>query len=105
MATLPFKQILSHCESTEASTLVRPAQKLQGVFDMPPVFGQFHLALCFKVDGILGGFRNGLCAVCFQQLSRIAMDFDFSHGVTLSSSVRDCNYQSGTGTADFDTYQ
>jgi hypothetical protein len=67
----------------EASALVRPAHKLHGVFDVPPVFGQFHLALCFKFDGVLSGFRNGLRAVCFQQLSRIVMDFDFSHGVTL----------------------
>jgi hypothetical protein len=70
------------CEPA-ASTLVRPAHKLQGVFDMPPGSGQFHLALYFKVDGILGSFRNGLGAVCFQQLPRIVMDFDFSHGVTL----------------------
>jgi hypothetical protein len=68
-----------------ASALVRPAHKLHGVFDMPPVFGQFELALCFKFDGVLGGFRNGLRAVCFQQLSRIVMDFDFSHGVMLLS--------------------
>jgi len=45
----------------------------------------FHLALCFKVDGVLGSFRNGLGAVCFQQLTRIVMDFDFSHGVMLLS--------------------
>src|ERR1700693_1004123 len=27
----------------EASALVRPAHKLHSVFDVPPVFGQFHL--------------------------------------------------------------
>jgi len=68
-----------------ASALVRSAHKFHGVFDMPPVFGQFELALCFKFDGVLGGFRNSLRAVCFQQLSRIVMDFDFSHGVMLLS--------------------
>jgi hypothetical protein len=68
-----------------ALALVRPAHKLHGVFDMPPVFGQFHLALCFKVDGVLGSFRNGPGPVCFQQLTRIVMDFDFSHGVMLLS--------------------
>jgi hypothetical protein len=67
------------------SALVWPAHKLHGIFDMPPVSGQFHLALCFKVDGVPGSFRNGLGAVCFQQLSRIIMDFDFSHGVILLS--------------------
>src|SRR6266487_4603861 len=66
-----------------ASALVRPAHKLHGVFDMPPVFSQFHLALCFKVDGVLSGLRNCLGTVCFQQLPRIAVNFDFSHGVTL----------------------
>jgi hypothetical protein len=68
-----------------ASALVRPTHELQGVFDVPPGSGQFHLTLCFKVDGILGSFRNGLGAVCFQQLTRIVMDFDFSHGVMLLS--------------------
>jgi hypothetical protein len=67
------------------SALVRPAHKLHGVFDMSPVSGQFHLALCFKVDGVLGSFRNGPGAVCFQQLTRKGMDFDFSHGVMLLS--------------------
>jgi hypothetical protein len=68
-----------------ASALVRPTHELQGVFDVPPGSGQFHLALCFKVDGVPGSFRNGLGAVRFQQLSRIVMDFDFSHGVMLLS--------------------
>src|SRR5258707_15519095 len=68
-----------------ASALVRPTHELQGVFDMVPGSGQFHLALCFKVDGVLGSFCNGLGAVCFQQLTRIVMDFDFSHGVMLLS--------------------
>jgi hypothetical protein len=68
-----------------ASALVRPTHELQGVFDVPPGSGQFQLAFCFKVDGVLGSFRNGLGAVCFQQLSRIVMYFDFSHGVMLLS--------------------
>src|ERR1700722_3322751 len=68
-----------------ALALVRSAHKLHGVFDMPPVFGQFHFALCFEVDGVLGSFRNGFRAVCFQQLSRMVMDFDLSHGVMLLS--------------------
>jgi hypothetical protein len=68
-----------------ASALVRPTDELHGVFDMPPSSGQFHLAPCFKVDGVLGSFRNGPGAVRFQQLSRIVMDFDFSHGVMLLS--------------------
>src|SRR5258708_33095552 len=50
-----------------ASALVRPTYELQGVFDMPPGSGQFHLALCFKVDGVLGGFRNGPGAVCLDR--------------------------------------
>jgi hypothetical protein len=66
-----------------ASTLVRPAHELHGVFDMPPSTCQFRLAFCFEFDGILGGFRNGPRAMRFQQLPRIGMDFDFSHGVTL----------------------
>jgi hypothetical protein len=68
-----------------ASALVRPTHELQGVFDMPPGSGQFNLAFCFELDGVLGSFRNGLGAVCFQQLPRIDMDFDFSHGVMLLS--------------------
>src|SRR5436190_9098584 len=68
-----------------ASALVRPAHKLYGLFDMPPVFGQFHLAFCFKVDGVPSGLHNCLGTVCFQQLPRIVMDFDFSHGVMLLS--------------------
>jgi len=80
-------RIQAHLVTREpaALALVRPAHKLHGVFDMPPVFGQFHLALCFKVDGVLGSFRNGPGPVCFQQLTRLVMDFDFSHGVTLLS--------------------
>jgi hypothetical protein len=74
-----------------ASALVRPTHELHGIFDMPPGSGQFHLALYFKVDGIPGSFRNGLGAVCFQQLSRIVVDFDFSHGVMLLSSCATVN--------------
>jgi hypothetical protein len=84
MAALAFRHALSRA-SRQALALVRPAHKFHGVFDMPPVFGQFHLALCFKVDGFLGSFRNGLGPMCFQQLTRIGMDFDFSHGVMLLS--------------------
>jgi hypothetical protein len=87
------------------SALVRPAHKLHRGFDMSPVFGQFDLALCFKVDGVPGSFGNGLGAVCFQQLSRIVMDFDFSHGAMLLSFCRDRELQSGSGTVDVDTYQ
>src|SRR5882757_9845241 len=79
-----FRHTLSRA-SPAASALVRPAHELHGVFDMPPGSGQFRLALCFKLDGVLGSFRYGLGAVCFQQLSRIAVDFDFSHGVMLLS--------------------
>jgi hypothetical protein len=68
-----------------ASTLVRPAHDFHCVFDMPPRFGQLELALCFKIDGVLGSFRDGFCAVRFQELSRIIVDFDFSHGATLLS--------------------
>jgi hypothetical protein len=42
--------------------LVRPAHDFHGIFDMPPGSGQFHLAPSFKVNGILGGFGNGLRA-------------------------------------------
>src|SRR5713101_5054398 len=70
------------CEPA-ASALVRPAHKLHGVFDMPPVFGPFDLALLFEANGVLSGLRNCLGTVCFQQLPRIAVNFDFSHGVTL----------------------
>jgi hypothetical protein len=66
-----------------ASTLVRPAHQLHGIFDMPPSSSQLHFAFRFEFDGILGGFRNGSGAVGFQQLPRIGMDFDFSHGVIL----------------------
>jgi hypothetical protein len=66
-----------------ASALVRPAHNFHGVFDMPPGSGQFHLAPSFKVNGILGGFGNGLRAVRFQQLARVVMNFDFSHGAML----------------------
>jgi len=66
-----------------ASALMRPAHKLHGVFDMSPGFGQLDIALRFKLDGVLSGFRNGFGAVGFQQLPRIVVDFDFSHGVTL----------------------
>src|SRR5215475_1910834 len=68
-----------------ASALVRTAHQLHRVFDMPPGSGQFGLAFCFKLDGVLGSFRNGLGAMCFQQLPRIFVDFDFSHGVMLLS--------------------
>ncbi len=50
---------------------------------MPPVSGQFDLALFFALNGFLSGFGNGLGAVCLQQLTRIVVDFDFSHGVML----------------------
>jgi hypothetical protein len=63
--------------------LVRPSHQLYGVFDMPPSPGQLDLALRFEIDGVLGSFGNGFGAVGFQQLPRIAMDFDFSHGVIL----------------------
>jgi hypothetical protein len=82
MVALAFRHALSRA-SRQASALVRPAHELQGVFDMPPGSGQFHLALYFKVDSVLGSFRNGLGTVCFQQLPRKVMDFDFSHGVML----------------------
>jgi hypothetical protein len=68
-----------------ASALVRPAHELHGVFDMPPGSGQFDLAFCLEFDGVLGSFGNGLGAMCFQQLPRIVVDFDFSHGVILRS--------------------
>jgi hypothetical protein len=65
--------------------LVRPAHELHGVFDMPPGFGQFDIAFRLESYGVLNGFRNGFDAVCFEQLPRIVVDFDFSHGVTLLS--------------------
>jgi hypothetical protein len=68
-----------------ASALVGPAHELHGVFDMPPGSGQFDLAFCLEFDGVLGSFGNGLGAMCFQQLPRIVVDFDFSHGVMLLS--------------------
>src|SRR6202047_3098270 len=40
MAALAFRHALSRA-SRQALALVRPAHKLHGVFDMPPVFGQF----------------------------------------------------------------
>src|SRR5216684_1347822 len=70
------------CEPA-ASALVRPAHKLYGVFDMSPVLGQFEIALLFEANGFLSGLRNCPGTVCFQQLPRIVVDFDFSHGVTL----------------------
>src|SRR5690242_21683006 len=42
-----------------ASTLVRPAHDLHGVFNMAPSSGQLHLAVRFKLDGILGSLRYG----------------------------------------------
>jgi hypothetical protein len=66
-----------------ASTLVRPAHDLHGVFNMAPSSGQLHLAVRFKLDGILGSLRYGAGTVRFQQLPGIGMDFDFSHGVIL----------------------
>jgi hypothetical protein len=75
-----------------ASTLVRPAHKLHCVFDVPPGFGEFELALRFKVDRVPGSFCDGLGAVRFQQLSRIVVDFDFSHGVTLLSLRATVNF-------------
>jgi hypothetical protein len=41
--------------------------------------------MSFSDNGVLSGFRNGFSAVCFEQLPRIVVDFDFSHGVTLLS--------------------
>jgi hypothetical protein len=37
-----------------ASALVRPAHKLHGAFDTPPVFGQIDLALLFEANGVSG---------------------------------------------------
>jgi hypothetical protein len=68
-----------------ASALVRPAHQLHGVFDVPPGSGHFDVASSLKLDGILGGFCNGFGAMSFQQLPRVVMDFDFSHGVILLS--------------------
>src|SRR5882672_3396777 len=76
---------LCRARNPAASALVRPTHELHGVFDMPPCSGQFHLALRFEFDGVLGSFGNRLRAVRFQQLSRIFMDLDFSHGVMLLS--------------------
>jgi hypothetical protein len=47
--------------------------------------------VCFELDGVLGSFRNGLFrnglgAMCFQQLPRLRVDFDFSHVVMLLRS-------------------
>src|SRR6478672_4109152 len=55
------------------------------MLDMPPGSGQFDLAFCLEFDGVLGGFGDGLGAVCFQQLPRVVVDFDLSHGVILRS--------------------
>jgi hypothetical protein len=69
-------------EST-ASALVRPAHELQGRLDMSPGLGPFVFALHFEVNGLLGGFDHCVGTVCFQQLPRVVVDFDFSHGVML----------------------
>jgi len=69
--------------SYRASARVRPAHKLHCAFDTPPVFGQFDLALLFETNGVLSGLHNCLGTARFQQLPRIVVDFDFSHGVTL----------------------
>jgi hypothetical protein len=85
---LSFSRDQAACDGVvapAASALVRPAHEIHGVFDMPPGFGQLDLAFCLELDGVLGSFRNGLGAMCFQQLPRIIMDFDFSHGVMLLS--------------------
>jgi hypothetical protein len=68
-----------------ASACVRPAHQLQGRLDVPPGFGLFALALLFEGTSLLRGLGNGLVAVCFQQLPRVVLDFDFlhSHGVML----------------------
>src|SRR5437762_14227968 len=86
-ATRRLARILSaFCVQWRAiSALVPPAHYLHGVFDMPPGFGQFGLAFCLEFDGVLGCFRNGFGTMCFQQLPRIVVDFDFSHGVILLS--------------------
>src|SRR5262249_26352153 len=85
MASLLSWRALSSrsCRCPAASALVRPTHQLHGVFNMPPGSGQFGLAFCFELNGVLGRFRNGLGAMCLQQLPRIVVDFDFSHGVTL----------------------
>src|SRR5262249_46316907 len=75
--------VLRSCCRPAASALVRPTHHLHGVFDVPPGFGQLDLAFCFEPDGVLGRFGDGLRAMCFQQLPRIVVDFDFSHGVML----------------------
>jgi hypothetical protein len=67
------------------SACVRPAHQLQGRLDVPPGFGLLALALLFAGTSLLRGLGNGLVAVCFQQLPRVILDFDFlhSHGVML----------------------
>jgi hypothetical protein len=69
--------------SLATSALVRPAHQLQRVFDVPPVPGLFDLALRFEVDGLAGGFDDGLRALGFQELSCAGVDLDFSHGGVL----------------------
>jgi hypothetical protein len=68
-----------------SSALVWPAHQLHGVFDVSPGSGHFDIAFGLELDGILGRFCNGLGAMGFQELPRIIVDFDFSHGVILLS--------------------
>jgi hypothetical protein len=91
---LPFGRDLAACDGScstfgvaapAASALMRPAHELHGVFDMPPGPGQFDLAFSLELDSVLGSFCNGLGAMCFQELPRIVVDLDFSHGVILLS--------------------
>jgi hypothetical protein len=104
MAALAFR-LASVTRDPAASALVRPAHKLHGVFDMPPVFGQFHFALCFKFDGVLSGFRMAL-APCASSNCRAWSWISISRMASCSScSERDRDHQSGAGTVDVDTYQ
>src|SRR5258708_18731370 len=92
--TLPFSHDQAACDGSgstfcaaapRASALVRPAHELHGVFDMPPGSGHFDIAFCLELDGVVGSFGNGPGAMCLQQLPRIVVNFDFSHGVMLLS--------------------
>jgi hypothetical protein len=71
---------------TAISARVRATHQLQGCFHVSPGFGLLRLALLFAGASLLSGLDNCLLPMGLKQLSRIILDFDFSHPHGASSS-------------------
>src|SRR5262245_57208731 len=61
------------------SARVRTTHQHQGCLDVSPGFGVLALALFLAGARLLRSLGDGFLAVRVEQLSRVILDFDFSH--------------------------